>query len=65
MTEPTKEQIIIRTKTTYEQLPSINKDDLENAINACYEEGITSPELTKKTYRYLYPVKEPRLWDKE
>jgi len=58
-----KKRVIDETREKYQQLLSnVNPKDLENALEACYEKGMTSSELSKMSYRYLYPVNEPTLY---
>ncbi len=55
--------IIKSCKASYaELLPDVNQKDLDEAIAVTYLSGMTKEELTKATYAYLYPVREPLLY---
>lgn len=59
----TKQNIIDECKDSYKKLlPNVHEKDLDEAITACYIDGMTKEELTKVTYHYLYPVNEPSLY---
>ena len=58
--------VINEVKKTYEELlPHVDAKDLDEAIAVCYQKGITIAELSKATYEYLYPVREPFLYEDE
>jgi hypothetical protein len=60
----TKEQLFDEVRGAFKKLlPDVDQSKVELALEACYEDGICKLELTKITYAYLYPPREPTLWD--
>lgn len=58
-----KDKIIWQVKNSYRKLlPDVLPENVDEAINACYEDGITADELCKSSYAYLHPTKEPSLY---
>lgn len=58
-----KQSLFDECRAGYKRLlPDVKSEDLEEALEECYEEGMSGSELTKLTYSFLHPVKEPSLW---
>ncbi len=63
MTDDKQEQVFRDVSEKYKSLaPNVHTADLQEAMDICYKEGMTAEELTKKTYSFLYPVREPLLY---
>lgn len=58
-----KAELFIKAKETYYKLlPNLAVDKVQTALEATWYEGITLEQLTKASYQYLYPPREPSLW---
>ena len=58
-----KEIILEKVKKSFKELlPEACDEDVKEAIEIVYEDGITYSELRKKVYSFLYPVRDPSLW---
>lgn len=58
-----KDEIFADVKSTYTKLlPDISESRINEALENCYEDGMTAYELKKATYAYLYPLNNQTLW---
>lgn len=56
------EQITQALESFHKLLPNVSVKNASEALDACWYDGITLEQLTKASYQYLYPPREPSLW---
>lgn len=58
-----KNRVIDVCRDKYRKLlPDVNEEHLKIVLEECYEDGMTPHDLSRASYRSLYPVKEPTLF---